>query len=71
MIWKGQLRSRLRRLRTPVCCGHQALLLLLHFCCLALLQEDFIIGEDMCEKAANHKPPACLDILVAEGQVLK
>lgn len=30
-----------------------------------------IVGEDVCEKAVNLKPPACLDIPVGEGQVLK
>lgn len=30
-----------------------------------------VAGEDVCEKAVNHKPPACLDIPVAEGQVLE
>lgn len=42
---------------------------------LALLQEDLVTvlvaGEDVCEKAVNHSPPASLDILVAEGRVLE
>lgn len=42
---------------------------------LALLQGDLmtglVAGEDVCEKAVNHKPPASLDIPFAEGRVLK